>query len=401
MLRVIIFILFFSSFVLSRTEVSVFDGPAITNNNSQAAKQITQDEMSKIPPTDEPDASIHGNEIYQYVQPNELKLSMTNIPEAVYIYQIFSMDFKANAEQNLNFDLNLTIQTNNLKWINPKPNWNEERKGVYDATLWFEANSTDANISDITLVLNRNDSFFQKSSIIPTLPLIKNFKTDEYFSNIAADGLEVKKVKTSKFDDQNNITVIELETKNGNLNLFHLPQNYEKQGIESIKGDFNNQNGNYFVIANKSLKSIQFSYYNLITKKLDNFIIPIKVEEDDLSTQVNLNPKESQFEFYKDIILYALVAIFLLFFVFKRNYYYLALAILFGLYSFYVNKPFSEGIIDINAEVSILPTPNSTIFYVANHSQKVKIMTEEGNYTKILLGNKKIGWVKNENIKQN
>lgn len=401
MLRAIIFILFFSSFVLSRTEVSVFDGPAITNNNSQATKQITQDEMSKIPPTDEPDANIHDNDIYQYVQPNELKLSMTNIPKAVYIYQIFSMDFKANAEQNLNFDLNLTIQTNNLKWINPKPNWNEERKGVYATTLWFEANSTDANISDITLVLNRNDSFFQKSSIIPTLPLIKNFKTDEYFSNIAADGLEVKKVKTSKFDDQNNITVIELETKNGNLNLFHLPQNYEKQGIESIKGDFNHQNGNYFVIANKSLKSIQFSYYNLITKKLDNFIIPIKVEEDDLSTQVNLNPKESQFEFYKDIILYALVAIFLLFFVFKRNYYYLALAILFGLYSFYVNKPFSEGVIDTNAEVSILPTPNSTIFYVADHSQKVKIMTEEGKYTKILLANKKIGWVKNENIKQN
>ncbi len=54
---------------------------------------------------------------------------------------------------------------------------------------------TNANISNITLTLNRNDSFFQKSSISTEIPLIKNLKTDDKCANMVADKLEIKKVK--------------------------------------------------------------------------------------------------------------------------------------------------------------------------------------------------------------
>ncbi|MBC3782304.1 SH3 domain-containing protein, partial [Campylobacter fetus subsp. venerealis] len=64
----------------------------------------------------------------------------------------------------------------------------------------------------------------------------------------------------------------------------------------------------------------------------------------------------------------------------------------------YDNRPFSDAKLKINSEVKILPTSNSTIFFVANRPEKVKIMAKNGNYTKILLENKKIGWVSNENI---
>ncbi|EAH8299367.1 SH3 domain-containing protein [Campylobacter fetus] len=396
-------------------EVSIFDmidgkttqnkENTIKNNQQQntilqqnAKKQILPSEIQKIAPTDEPDENIDSAQIYQTIEPNKLILTASKMPRSVYIYQVFSIKLKADTEQNLNFDLNLTVDSNDLIWLNPKPNWSELKRGIYETTLWFEANSTNANISNITLTLNRNDSFFQKSSISTEIPLIKNLKTDDKFANMVADKLEIKKVKSSKFDELYNLITIELESKNGNLSSFFIPQNFEKQGIESIKGDFVNQNGNYFIIADKDIKNINFSYYNLKSSKFESFDIDIKVEVDDLSTQVNLNPKESEFELYKDIALYFIIVIFLLLFIFKRSYYSFIIAIAFGIYTFYDNRPFSDAKLKINSEVKILPTSNSTIFFVANRPEKVKIMAKNGNYTKILLENKKIGWVSNENI---
>ena len=122
------------------------------------------------------------------------------------------------------------------------------------------------------------------------------------------------------------------------------------------------------------------------------------MQDDDLSTQVNLNPKESEFELYKDITIYSLIAIFLLFFIFKKSYYSLIIAIVFGIYSFYDNKPFSDATLKANSEVKILPTNNSTIFYISDKPQSVKVMSKNDKYTKILLENKNIGWVKNEDM---
>lgn len=394
MLKLLLSIFFISS-LIAQQEVSVFGN----QSTPEPKRQITAGEIGKIAPTDEPDYLRDNKEIYQQVELNELKLQTSKTPRSVYVYQTFSINLKADTEQNLNFDLNLTANLDGITWLNPKPNWNEIKKGIYETTLWFEANNTNASIDKLTLTLNRNGAFFQDASIKPKLPLIKNLKFDPNFSFVVADALDVKKIKSSKFDDLSNLITIELETKNGNLNSFAIPKEFKKQGIESIKGDYLSQNGNYFIIADTDVKEIEFSYFNLKSSKFESFKLPVKVEIDDLSTQVNLNPKESEFELYKDISIYALIAIFLLFFIFKRSYYSLVLAIAFGGYAFYDSKPFSDGMLEINSEVRILPTPNSTIFYVSKASQKVKIMSKNDTYTKIILSDKKIGWVKNENIK--
>ncbi|MFW5618471.1 SH3 domain-containing protein [Campylobacter hyointestinalis] len=396
MLKSISLIVLLACFIFARDEVSVFD--MVGEQNTPQKKTINIDDIKKIAPTDEPDYNTVGTQIYENIEPNETKMSVSKIKKSVYVHQIFSLDLKADTGHNLAFDLNLSINANDISWLNPKPNWIQSKKGVYDTTLWFEANKESANIEDITLILNRNGDFFQKASIKPKLPLIKNLKQAENFSNTVADNLEIKKVKSSKFDDENNLITLELEIKNGNLSSFFIPSNFQKQGIESIKGDYNNQTGNYFIIANNKIKSIEFSYYNLKEAKFKNFNLDVNVQDDDLSTQVNLNPKESEFELYKDITIYSLIAIFLLFFIFKKSYYSLIIAIVFGIYSFYDNKPFSDATLKANSEVKILPTNNSTVFYISDKPQSVKVMSKNDKYTKILLENKNIGWVKNEDM---
>ena len=112
-----------------------------------------------------------------------------------------------------------------------------------------------------------------------------------------------------------------------------------------------------------------------------------------------LNPKDGEFQLYKEISVYIAIVISLLIFIWQRSYYWLLIAIAFIAYSLYDNKPFSDATLKDGAKVRILPMPNSTIFAITTKEQNVKVITKKDNFTKIILQNQTIGWVENENIK--
>ena len=62
-------------------------------------------------------------------------------------------------------------------------------------------------------------------------------------------------------------------------------------------------------------------------------------------------------------------------------------------------KTFSDATLKANSQVQILPTHNSIIFYTPKEDENIKVMLKKKDYTKILLKNDQIGWVKNEDIK--
>lgn len=382
---------------ISNDEVSVFDMVDSTKDKAKSQNGLQTINIQAIAPTDEP-TNIDDSDVYQPIEPSTIDLNISQMPESVYIHQVFSVDFTVNTKQNLTFDLNLDVNASDITWLNPKPTWKKNDNGIYSSTLWFEANSTQAKFNEIKLTLNRNSQYFQDASINPPTPLINDLTSNDNFSNTVCDSLEIKKIKASKFDDNFNIINIELQIKNGNLGSFYIPGDYLRQGMESVKGSYLSQTGNYFIVADKNISNIKFSYYSLQDNKFHVFDMDFKVQDDILSTQVDLNPKESEFEIYKDIFMYSLIAIFILIFVFKRSYYSLVISIALIAYAFYSNKPFSNAILKENSEVKILPTHNSSIFFISKKEENVKVMAKKDNYTKIMLENKKIGWVKDENL---
>lgn len=361
-------------------------------------EKLTIEEIKKIAPTDEPE-NVSDEQIYQQIEPKELNIKVTANQKSVLPHQIFSETITINTNQELSFDLNLSVTAQNLNWLNPKPEWLESKKGIYNATLWFEASGEIAQ-NDAKIALYRNDELFQTQNINLNFPRVKSFNNiPPNFANIVADTLNVKKFKVSKFDEKNNLINMEVTAKNTSLASFFIPQENAKQGIESIKGSYANQSGNYFMVVGNDVKSIEFSYYSLKSCKFETFHFDIAVEKEDLSTQVDLNPKDSEFEFYKDIFVYVLIIICLILFIWRKNYYSLFFAAILGGYAIYDSKPFSDGMLKANSEVKILPTKNSTIFYVTQKDEKIKIILKQSEFSKVILENDKIGWVKNENIK--
>ena len=360
--------------------------------------RITNEQMQGIADTDEI-VDIDPSLIYQNIDPVELNLSSQSKDKSIYIYEPFSLNLTAKTDKVLDFDMNLTMRSTDITWLNPKPLWSKKSAGVYETTIWLLASSSQSSIESLTLTLNRNGMFFQNKTIKPDLPLIKSIESKENFANFVGEDLKIEMIKSSKFNEYSNLTTIELISKNGNLTLFNIPGEFQKQGFDNLKGDFKNQNGIYFIISDNNITDINFSYYNPIYNIFNDINLTINVQDSDLSTQVPLNPKEGEFKLYKDLSIYFAIIIFLVIFIWKKSYYSLVIAIAFIAYSLYDNKPFSDAKLKTDTKVRILPTSNSTIFTITTKEQDVKIITKKDNYTKVILQNQTIGWVENENIK--
>lgn len=361
-------------------------------------QRITNEQMQGIADTDEV-IDIDPSLIYQNIDPIELVLTSQIKEKSIYIYQPFTLNLTANTDKVLDFDMNLTMRSTDITWLNPKPLWKKKSAGIYETTIHLIASSAQSNIDALTLTLKRNGIFVQNKTIKPDLPKIKNIKLRTDFANFVGENLEIKMVKSSKFNEYSNLTTIELASKNGNLSLFQIPGEFQKQGFDSLKGDYKNQTGIYFIISDNNKTNINFSYYDYTQNIFKELNLDIKVQDNDLSTQVPLNPKEGEFRLYKELSIYIAIILFLLLFIWKKSYYSFIIAVAFIAYAIYDNKPFSEAKLKANSKIRILPMPNSTIFAIAAKEQNVKIITKNENFTKIILQNETIGWVENESIK--
>ncbi|WP_086243720.1 hypothetical protein [Campylobacter devanensis] len=361
-------------------------------------QRITNEQMQGIADTDEV-IDIDPSLIYQNIDPIELVLTSQIKEKSIYIYQPFTLNLTANTDKVLDFDMNLTMRSTDITWLNPKPLWKKKSAGIYETTIHLIASSAQSNIDALTLTLKRNGIFVQNKTIKPDLPKIKNIQLRTDFANFVGENLEIKMVKSSKFNEYSNLTTIELASKNGNLSLFQIPGEFQKQGFDSLKGDYKNQTGIYFIISDNNKTNINFSYYDYTQNIFKELNLDIKVQDNDLSTQVPLNPKEGEFRLYKEFSIYIAIILFLLLFIWKKSYYSFIIAVAFIAYAIYDNKPFSEAKLKANSKIRILPMPNSTIFAIAAKEQNVKIITKNENFTKIILQNETIGWVENESIK--
>lgn len=395
-----LFTLLFTALLALAQEPSVFD----MMQEERSDKVIKRPKIPEnIAPTNEPEINLKDTQIYQRVEPNKLILKPSGMPKQVYEGEIFKFTLVADTQDNITVDIQTIIsESEDIKWLNPNLQWENSANGVYKSEIYLEANSSKPKNPKITLNLKRNGEFFQTANVVLELPKIKEVKGDEKFNRIVADLLEVKKYKTSKFDDKNLIIVAEISLKNGNIADFYIEdKGIIKQGVDSINGSLDSQSGYYFAVFDPTKEKIEFNYFNLKEKKFIDFSLPIIVEDDEISTQIGLNPKQSKFETYKNIAGYTLLAISFVMFLIKRSYIYLVATLIFGAYGLYTYNPFGSATLKENINVKILPTQNSTVFHTTKEQQKVEILGERQDYKKILMQDGKIGWVLKDDLVKN
>lgn len=334
------------------------------------------------------------------VKPKLVHLSYDSIPKNIYKNQIFSITINSLVALESFSEVNTSFEGGeNIEILNHDAIWNIKDSNHLFNTFYFKAIEDEAKLPDIKIIIkigeDRSEEDILKGEKLTLNSINKNVVG---FSNILANKFEVKKYKVNKYDDEYNIIVLEVETLYGNLEDFNLG-NYIKQGIESISYTMPYTKAFYYAVIPNGLQNFDFVYYNLLKKKFSKISLPIVVDEDRVSTQSDLNPKNNDYTIYKALIAIAIFIVLIVLYFMRKRLIYLIFALVAIGYSIYIFIPEENVIIRDGADIYLLPTKNSTIFFVTNKEIEAKKLTTRDEYIKVILPNEKIGWIRRSDVK--
>jgi len=339
-------------------------------------------------------------ELYETTsQEKVLYLSFKETPRRLVQGQVFSITIKTLSTvqdfKDIEYQLSNQIGIESLNYSLPYRESDE--KYSYD-TFYFLAKDQNIRLPDFTATLITEDEIAHKPTTLEGKKLsVITLNPKKNFSNIIADSFELLDFKTTNYDKNHNIVVFMAKAKNSDIAAFHL-NDVHKQGIESKSDSIFESKLTYYVVIKKEIQNFTFSYFNLKKNDFELVEIPIIVDDDSVTTQTDLKPKDQSKELLKISIAATIAFIGFIFIIFQKKYIYFLL-ILFPL-SYIVSVIVSQQDVCIQkaSHIYLLPVYNGTIFETTQEEIYLQKEGETKNFTKVKLEDEKIGWVKNEDI---
>lgn len=332
-----------------------------------------------------------------------LYLSYTKIPDRIYKEQRFEIKIEALVTTT-NFT-NISTKFSDyskIEILNPSSPWKKISNDKYENSYYFKVKASNFILPNFIVSLENSYSTIDTTTIdAPDVKFSNIGRSDSRFSNIIAENIVVKAYKTKQYNNNDALTIIDLDAINSNLANFHL-NDIEEQGISSIKEWENIENLVYYLVTPIFQKNLIFTYFNSSTNSFHEVKIPLILQNELVSTQTDLNPNDSTFEQYKKIAAIVAVIAFLSIYIVTRYKILLFLTVISLIIAVIYNYPNEKGVLKKDSFVYILPTKNSTIFFKSKESEKVEILEKRENFIKILgIENKFIGWIKEESFEKN
>ncbi len=267
-----------------------------------------------------------------------------------------------------------------------------KRGNYYYDTFYFTATQTKASTPRISASLATH------RATLPSLPLdviVLNPKRD--YAHILAETFTIINYKTTIYDQEHNIVVFSAKATRCNLTNFTLSHAI-KQGFESKKFGIGTSSMTYYAIIPKQDDNLIFTYFNLKKQQFEKIIIPIIVDDDRVSTQSGLTPVESKHQRIKLIAASSLVVVALGLLLYTRNLLFLLLIAAPAYYIYITAMPTEYVCIKPESPVQLLPMNNGTVFETIPSQLTLEAQGKVGDFTKVELQNKQIGWVHHENL---
>lgn len=338
-----------------------------------------------------------------YVASKNLYLTYLNYPNHVYKNQRFEVEIKALiTRKDYDYIQTRFLNGKNMSPLNPKESWKKsENQDTFTNKFFFKAYENNFKMPNIEVRLFKNKTLIESRMIVgKNVSFSEIAKSDERFTNVIARDFKVINSKSKQYTNKQALTIIDIEAMHSNLEDFYI-KGIEEQGITVIEDEYPFQHIIYYLVIPIHKKSIVFNYYNTTLNKFDKITVPVVLDEELVSTQTDLNPNNSSFEFYKKIGMGVLSLFALLLFVWKRKYVFLILFLILTIIFILFAMPNKTISLKANSVIYILPTKNSTIFQKVNKEIKVEDMKRKNGFVKIMFGvggNNFIGWVKEEDV---
>lgn len=347
-------------------------------------------------PTDE-------NQTASLPKQKSIFLSYQTIPEQIYVGEVFPVKVKVIIATKNYDDLSqnfIDYNETNITILNPESKWQWYSDNIFYNTFYVKANKEDVSLPTLDFHLINNNQIVESEELSPPKLNIIALNADKYFSHVIAKSLQISKYKTTYFDDSHYIIVLEVEAMESNLEDFSLKW-VDKDGIDSKQENLPYSKIFYYAIIPDYTKTFTFSFFNKETNTFQKISLPITVDEDKVSTQLDLNPKESSIQIYKYGFLGFLAIVFFILFLRRKKTIYIILILLSLFGALYDLLPLNNVKIKENTKMRILPTQNSTIFFTIDRPIYAEKLSKREEFIKVLLPNGKIGWIKETNVIKN
>lgn len=376
------FLLIFSVilFAAPTKELSVMDAQVYTN--------LTQNE----------EASFDSDVKEEFNDNIELAINANFSKTNVKINEVFYIDITINSNYNANFTPEIKFNHSvDLQILNNNFTFTSE-KGVYKTRVYMQANTANAKLNGINAKLFRNTQLVASADVLLEPIVIESLPFNKDYVNLVASNLEISTLKCTLYDDESTICGMNLKANNTNFNNFSF-KNAKSQSITNVSKNYENASCSVALIFNNSVKNFSFSYFDPEQNKFIDNVFDVKIELDEISTQTDLNPINKEINFYLQIACFVIAIILLtIVVIFKRFFSLIGFAFVFIVLGFLEDTSFKSAVLKDGANVSILPTHNSTVFYKNSGKKEVKILNKQDGYVKISLDANNSGWVKNEDI---
>ncbi len=315
------------------------------------------------------------------------------IPKKVYQNQIFAITILEIGSKNQNPHFSFDSESANQP-IFKQPLVVKNGNDTF-FTFYFKTYSRDFFLPKLT-ISGASEDHTLASTNIP----ISTLKYREDFCAVLAADMKIKTSQASTYDENNNLVTLSIEAFEANLENMHLNAVIE-DGTENIKRNHAKVKAEYYVVVPATQKSIKFTYFNTIKGQYVFLGAPIVIRDYSVSTQSELNPKDDSFDKVKKMAFVGFVIFFSLLFLWKRDFFYLILAVLsiITLLTFYAPK--KEICIKQGTPLYILPTYTSRISTKVDNDFTTALLGERAEFNKIEYQNGIIGWVKNEDLCKN
>jgi len=370
--------LFFTSFANALGIEDVNSSTILDNNLTLQTNQLTPEQLNKLPKV-----------IY---------LSYEKTPQRVLRGEIFTVTIKALSTVKEFTDITYKFSNSTgLKLLNKYPSREIDLKYYHD-TFYFLTTSDNARLPDFTTtLLCYSGDQFKKNTLKGQKLNVVALNPKKNFSNIVANSFELIDYKTTSYDLSHNIVVFVATATNADIASFKL-QGVFKQGIESAVESYFDSKITYYAVIDKKIENFSFSYFNLLQNRFIHVDIPIIVNDDSVTTQSDLKPKDQSREILKMQIAGAVTFILFIIILWSKRYIYLIFLILPLAYIAYIGIPSKEVCIKRGSDIQLLPVSNGTIFETTMSVYHLQKEGQSKDFVKVKLQNEQIGWVKNEDI---
>lgn len=228
-----------------------------------------------------------------------------------------------------------------------------------------------------------------------------SIKWNKNYSSVIAKDFKINDYQVEQYDKNTNIIAIEIEAKEANLYDFEISNpDIIKQKIDIKEIQMPHSNIIYHAIINKNLKQFKFNYFLPSKSAFKYESLPILLEQETISTQTDINPKNNNFETLKIIFVAIIILIFTALLVFRKRPIYIIGVLIFGGILINIIMPLEKAILPKGAKIKILPIKKSTIFLILKQDIKAEVVKYQNGFAKVIFNNK-IGWVDEKSIEEN